>query len=43
MLYGSDALGGVINIITRKPTFDEAWGLHFERAGALRAPACASS
>ena len=35
VLYGSDALGGVINIITRKPTFNprRAWDLGAEVAG----------
>jgi len=41
MLYGSDAMGGVINIITRKPAFDprRAWDLGGEVAGRFNSAA----
>ena len=41
VLYGSDALGGVINIITRKPAFDprRAWDLGGELAGRFNSAA----
>ncbi len=43
VLYGSDALGGVINIITRKPSFNprQAWDLGGEVSGRFHSAAVA--
>ena len=36
VLYGTDALSGTINILTRQPSPGDAWRLHRRRAGVLQ-------